>query len=82
MSREIRQAETRLARRWLAQHQRLIGALGKQTQRSPMIVGRDFHSSAAGKTTRVGDVSLTSNPVSIPLGLFGTALAAALALTM
>jgi len=30
MSREIRQAETRLARRWLEQHQRLIGALGKK----------------------------------------------------
>jgi hypothetical protein len=41
MSREIREAETRLARRWLAQHQRLIGALGKQTQRSPVIVERD-----------------------------------------
>jgi hypothetical protein len=55
----------------------LIGALGKQTQRSPVIIERDFHSSAAGKTTRVGEVSLTSNPVS-NLGLFGTALAAAL----
>jgi hypothetical protein len=38
MSHEIREAETRLARRWLAQHQRLIGAFGKQTQRSPVIV--------------------------------------------
>ena len=82
MSREIRQAETRLARRWLPQHQRLIGALGKLTQRSPVIVERDFHSSAAGKTTRVGDVSLTSNPIFETLGLFGTALVAALALTM
>jgi hypothetical protein len=46
----------------------LIGALGKQTQRSPMIVERDFHSSATGKMTRVGDMSLTSNPVSKPWG--------------
>jgi hypothetical protein len=77
MSREVRQAETKLARWWLAQYQRLIGALGKQTQRSPVIVERDFHSSAAGKTTRVEDVSLTNNPVS-NLGLFGIALAAVL----
>jgi hypothetical protein len=81
MSREIRRAETRLARQWLAQHQRSIGALGKQTQRSPVIVERDFHSSAAGKMTRVGDVSLTTTLFRNP-GLFGTAFAAAIPLTM
>jgi len=58
---------------WLAQHQRLIGALGKQTQRTPVIVEGDFHSSAAGKMTRVGDLSLTSNPVHVVLsGTLGT----------
>ena len=53
---------------WFAQHQRLIGALGKQTQRCPVIVEEDFHSSAAGKMMRVGDISLIGNPVYVVLG--------------
>jgi hypothetical protein len=53
---------------WFAQHQRLVGALGKQTQRSPVIVEGDFHSSAAGKMIRVGDLNLTGNPVHVVLG--------------
>jgi hypothetical protein len=74
MSREIRQAETRLVRQWLAQHQRLISALGKQTRRNPVIVERDFHF----RWRREPD----KQPCFETLGLLGTALAAVLALTM
>jgi phosphodiesterase/alkaline phosphatase D-like protein len=58
---------------WFGQHQRLIAALGKQTQRSAVIVEGDFHSSAAGKMTRVADVNLAGNPVNVVLaGTLGT----------
>jgi hypothetical protein len=81
MSREIRQAETRLVRQWLAQHQRLISALGKQTRRNPVIVERDFHFRC-----RKDDPRRRREPDKQPcfetLGLLGTALAAVLALTM
>jgi len=53
---------------WLAQHQRLVAALGKQRQRCPVIVEGDFHSSAAGRVMRVGDVNLAANPVHVVLG--------------
>ena len=58
---------------WFAQHQRLMEALGKQQQRSAVVVQGDVPASAAGKITRVGGLNLSGNPVHVVLtGTLGT----------
>ncbi|WP_019614092.1 alkaline phosphatase D family protein [Psychromonas ossibalaenae] len=58
---------------WFAQHQRLIEAMSKQKQRTPLIVQGDFHASAAGKIHRSGSLDLSDNPVHvITSGALGT----------
>lgn len=57
---------------WHAQHQRLLGALGDQRRRAPLIVQGDFHASAAGRILRSQDLTLGQPVHTVMAGTLGT----------
>ncbi|MDH3685479.1 MAG: hypothetical protein OEP95_04595 [Myxococcales bacterium] len=58
---------------WLEQHDRLLVAASRRTDRLPLFVSGDLHATGAGQILRTGDSSLESNPiVSILSGTPGT----------
>jgi hypothetical protein len=52
---------------WLAQHDRLLGAIGRRRRGVPLVVGGDMHATAAGTIQRSGEVDLRANPVRVAL---------------
>jgi hypothetical protein len=52
---------------WLAQHDRLMRAIGARRRGVPLVVGGDMHATAAGTIRRSGSVDLTANPVHVAL---------------
>lgn len=59
-------------RGWLAQHQRLVEALGAQKKRAAVIVQGDFHASGAGSMTRSADLRLAQPVHAVLSGTLGT----------
>jgi hypothetical protein len=57
---------------WLAQHQRLVAAIGGQPKRPGVIVQGDFHGSAAAKLLRADTVTLARPVHVITGGTLGT----------
>ena len=48
---------------WLAQHDRLLGAISAKRTRLPLVIGGDLHASADGTIMRAGSADLSANPV-------------------
>ncbi len=60
-------------RGWLAQHDRLIGALAANRSRVPLVISGDLHALAVGTILRSGSADLRANPVTTVLsGPMGT----------
>ncbi len=58
---------------WWDQHQRILKALGAQTQRTPVIMSGDLHMFSAAKISKSGTLNFTENPVhTIVVGPLGT----------
>lgn len=50
-------------RGWLAQHDRLMGALAAMPERVPLVVSGDLHAIGEGRMLRSGELDLSRNPV-------------------
>ena len=48
---------------WLAQHDRLMTALGGMKERTPLVISGDLHDIGIGRMLRAGNVDLRANPV-------------------
>ena len=48
---------------WWSQHQRIIGMLSSQTERTPVIASGDLHALAYGLIESSGDMDLSDNPI-------------------
>ncbi len=58
---------------WLAQHDRLVGAMSAMRERSPLVVSGDLHAIGLGTMQRAGSLDLRANPVtSVLSGPVGT----------
>jgi hypothetical protein len=61
---------------WLAQHDRLVGAMSAMRGRAPLVVSGDLHAVGLGTMTRSGSLDLRANPVTAVLsGPVGTSQA-------
>jgi hypothetical protein len=52
---------------WLAQHDRMMGAISERRQGAPLVVSGDMHATAAGTIQRSGRLDLRRNPVHVAL---------------
>ena len=60
---------------WLKQHDRLVQAVGTQTERAPLIVSGDLHALGVGRMHRAGEVNLAGRPITTVLsGPIGTSI--------
>ena len=60
---------------WLTQHDRLVAAVGAQTERARLIVSGDLHALGVGRMHRAGEVDLGARPITTVLsGPIGTSI--------
>ena len=60
---------------WLRQHDRLVQAVGGQTERVPLIISGDLHAIGVGRIHRAGEVNLGAQPITAVLsGPIGTSV--------
>ncbi len=60
---------------WLHQHDRLVQAIGGQTERAPIVISGDLHAIGVGRIHRAGRVNLSARPLTAVLsGPIGTSI--------